>query len=63
MQYRRDDRVRIVADGPGHGLTATVARTAINNYGEQQVYVHGAGVFTGPWYEDELELVFRLEAP
>lgn len=61
--FQINDRVRITVDGPSQGRTATVARTDRNANGEQQVYVQGAGVFSGPWYDDELELVFRLEAP
>lgn len=58
--FQINDRVRITAPGYQE-RTATVVRTERNPKGEAQFYISGAGVLRGPWYADELELVFRLE--
>lgn len=55
--FNRNDRVRITVIGDQAGRTGTVVDIRTNPKGERQYYLAGAG----PWYEDELELVFRLE--
>ncbi len=59
--FNRNDRVRITVIGDQTGPTGTVVDIRTNPKGERQYYLAGAGFYRGPWHEDELELVFRLE--
>lgn len=59
--FNRNDRVRITVIGDQTGPTGTVVDIRTNPKGERQYYLTGAGFYRGPWHEDELELVFRLE--
>ncbi|MBP7632287.1 MAG: hypothetical protein KA758_17670 [Acidimicrobiales bacterium] len=67
--FNRNDRVRITVIGDQTGCcrslgpspTGTVVDIRTNPKGERQYYLTGAGFYRGPWHEDELELVFRLE--
>lgn len=54
--FHLGDRARINE----HNLVGVVIRTDRTEAGEQQVYLGGGvGLYRGPWWADELTLVWR----